>query len=157
MWSVVESSAYRYRLAFAQQSGCVCVAETLKSTAHDTFDHLVIAFGFAVRTVKLCERIASCGFGARHIANQLIRCSTSVGANAEEAQEGQSKADYIAKMSVSSKEARESGYWLRLAVAAACVSSDEVQWELKEANELRFMIRAAIRTARSSSDRGRNP
>ena len=135
----------------------LCVAETLK--AHPRMADSIIcgrAFNFAVRTVRLCERIASRGFGSRHIATQLIRCSTSIGANAEEAQEGQSKADYIAKMCVSSKEARESRYWLRLAVAAACVDSDEVEWELKEANELRFMIRAAIRTARSSPDRGWN-
>src|SRR5688572_29910578 len=95
------------------------------------------------------------GFGARHIAQQLIRCGTAVGANAEEAQEGQSKPDYIAKMSISSKEARESAWWLRLAIAAACVEQAEAAWELREANELRFMIRAAIRTARSSTDRGR--
>jgi four helix bundle protein len=112
------------------------------------------AFQFAVRIVKLCERMAESGFGARHIAKQLIRCGTSIGANAEEAQEGQSKADYIAKMSVSSKEARETGYWLRLAIAVSCVS--DVDWELKEANELRFMIRAAIHTGRSSPSRGRD-
>lgn len=114
------------------------------------------AFEFAVRTVKLCERMAAGGFGARHVAHQLIRCSTSIGANAEEAQEGQSKADYIAKMCVSSKEARETAFWLRLAIAISSVKCSEVEWELKEANELRFMIRAAIRTARSSTDRGRN-
>ena len=113
------------------------------------------AFGFAVRIVKLCERMAARGFGARHIAHQLIRCGTSIAANAEEAQEGQSKADYIAKMCVSSKEARETGYWLRFAVAVSCVNSGEAEWELKEANELRCMSRAAIRTARSSTDRGR--
>jgi four helix bundle protein len=114
------------------------------------------AFRFAVRIVKLCERMAESGFGARHIARQLIRCGTSIGANAEEAQEAQSKPDYIAKMSVSSKEARETGYWLRLAIAVSCVKPGEVDWELKEANELRFMIRAAIHTARSSQDRGRD-
>src|SRR5688500_3786866 len=93
------------------------------------------------------------GFCARPIAHQLILCATAVGANTEEAQEGQSKADYIAKMSISSKEARESAWWLRLAIAASCVQQAEVEWELREADELRFMIRAAIRTARSSSDR----
>jgi four helix bundle protein len=98
--------------------------------------------------------MAESGFGARHIAKQLIRCGTSIGANAEEAQEGQSKADYIAKMCVSSKEARETAYWLRLAIAASAVKRGDVEWELNEANELRFMIRAAIRTARSSQDRG---
>ena len=74
--------------------------------------------------------------------------------NAEEAQEGQTKADYIAKMSISSKESRESRYWLRLGLATGSISQTEAEWQLKEANELRFMIRAAIRTARSSPDRG---
>jgi four helix bundle protein len=115
------------------------------------------AFEFAVRIVKLCDTMATRGFGCRHIAGQLIRCGTSVGANAEEAQEGQSKADYIAKMCVSSKEARESAFWLRLAIATLSVKKIEVEWELREANELRFMIRAAVRTARSSADRGHIP
>ena len=112
------------------------------------------AFEFAIRVVKLCERLAARGFGARHIATQLIRCGTSIGANAEEAQEGQTKADYIAKMSISSKESRESGYWLRLAIATGYATKAEVEWEVREVNEIRFMARAAIRTARSSSDRG---
>ena len=112
------------------------------------------AFEFAVRIVKLCEKMAARGFGARHSASQLIRCGTSIGANAEEAQEGQSKADDIAKMCVSSKESRETGYWIRLAIAVSSVTRGEVEWELKEADELRFMIRAAIRTARTSQDRG---
>ena len=112
------------------------------------------AFQFAVRIVKLYEQMAARGGSAHHIAKQLIRCGTSIGANAEEAQEGQSKPDYIARMSVSSKEAREAGYWLRLAVAVSAVKGSDVEWALREADELRFMIRAAIRTARSSADRG---
>ena len=57
-------------------------------------------------------------------------------------------------MCVSSKEARETAYWLRLAIAVDSVKHNEVEWELKESDQLRFMIRAAIRTARSSQDRG---
>ena len=90
------------------------------------------AFEFAVRIVKLCDRMAARGFGASHIAKQLVRCGTS-------------------------KEARETAWWLRLAIAVSAVKTAEVDWELKEANELRFMIRAAIRTARSSPDRGHHP
>lgn len=104
------------------------------------------AFEFAVRIVKLCDRMATRGFGSRHIAGQLIRCGTSVGANAEEAQEGQSKADYIAKMCVSGKEARENAFWLRRAVARLGVKKTEVEWELHEANDLRFMIRPVALT-----------
>ena len=48
------------------------------------------------------------------MSNQLLRSGTSVGANITEAQAAQSPKDFIAKMSIASKEARESNYWLRL-------------------------------------------
>jgi four helix bundle protein len=48
------------------------------------------------------------------ISKQLLRCGTSIGANIEEALAGQSRKDFIAKMSIASKEARETKYWLRL-------------------------------------------
>jgi four helix bundle protein len=115
------------------------------------------AFGFAVRTVKLCEQLATRGFSARHLAEQLLQCGTSIGANAEEAQEGQTKKDYIAKLSISAKESREAHWWLRLIVATGNARADEVRWELGECAELRYMIRAALRTARSSSNRGGFP
>jgi four helix bundle protein len=63
------------------------------------------------------------------VASELIRCSTSIGANAEEAQDGQTKPDYIAKMSVSRKESRETIYWLRLGLRAKVVTQEEVAWE----------------------------
>ena len=65
------------------------------------------AFQFAVQVLKLCEQLWNRGLSARHVAKQLLESSTSIGANAEEAQEGQSKADFIAKLSVSRKDARK--------------------------------------------------
>ena len=59
-------------------------------------------------------------------------CATSIGSNAEEAQEAQTKPDYIAKMAVSRKESRETLYWLRIAVRAGVVTSGEMAWELNE-------------------------
>jgi four helix bundle protein len=112
------------------------------------------AFEFACRILKLAERLWNRGPAARHIATELMGCGTSVGANAEEAQEGQTKADFIAKLSISRKEARETGYWLRVAIRVEAASSKEVEWELREAGELRAMIVAAIRTARKSASRG---
>jgi four helix bundle protein len=112
------------------------------------------AFEFASRALKLCDRLYERGPSARHIANQLMRCGTSIGANAEEAQEGQSKADFIARLSVSRKEARESAYWLRLAAKNDIARPDEIKWELSEARQLLSMIRSAILTARSSDSRG---
>lgn len=83
-----------------------------------------------------------------------MRCGPSVGANAEEAQDGQTKADFIAKLAISRKESRESRYWLRMAIRLKKVTKEEVDWELTEAGELRAMIVAAIKTAQSSSSRG---
>ena len=48
------------------------------------------------------------------ISKQLLRSATSIGANVEEANAAQTKKDFIAKMSIASKEARETKYWLRL-------------------------------------------
>ena len=98
--------------------------------------------------------MAQSGFSARHVAGQLIRCGTSISANAHEAQEGQSKPDFIAKMSVSRKEAREANMWLRFAVATGMLQPSDVTWELQESIELLRMIRQSIRTARSRPDRG---
>jgi four helix bundle protein len=112
------------------------------------------AFEFARRTLKLCDRLWNRGASARHIASQLMRCGLSIGANSEEAQGAQTKPDYIAKMSVSRKEARETIWWLRLLVAAELATSEETSWELDEAGQLLAMVTSAIRTAQSSPRRG---
>jgi four helix bundle protein len=83
-------------------------------------------------------------------------CGPSVGANAEEAQGGQTKADFIAKLAISRKESRESIYWLRVAIRLRKVTKEDVAWELNEAGELRAIIVAAIKTAQSSSSRGQS-
>jgi four helix bundle protein len=114
----------------------------------------VRSFEFACRILTLSEQLWNRGPAARHVAAQLMRCGTSVGSNAEEAQEGQTKPDFIAKLSVSRKESRETIWWLRVAVRINAVSSDEVQWEMNEARQLLAMIRSAILTAHSSSRRG---
>ena len=111
------------------------------------------AFEFASRALKLCDHLNDRGPSARHIASQLTRCGTSIGSNAEEAQEAQSKADFIAKLSISRKEARETTYWLRRAVKNEIAKPDEIEWELNEARQLLAMIRSAILPARSSASR----
>ena len=112
------------------------------------------AFEFAARILALCTRLWDRGSAARRFASELIRCGTSIGANAEEAQDGLTKPDCIAKMSISRKESRKTPYWLRLAVRAKVVTKDESAWELREASELRAMIVAAIITAQSGPSRG---
>ncbi|MEE2001492.1 four helix bundle protein [Alkalimonas sp. MEB108] len=74
---------------------------------------VTMSFDFAVRVVKLQQFLVK-----EHkeyvLSKQLLRSGTSIGANVNEAQSGQSKADFIAKMSIASKEARETKYWLEL-------------------------------------------
>ncbi len=59
------------------------------------------------------------------MAKQLLRCGTSIGANVAEAQAAQSKRDFIAKMSIASKEARETKYWLRLLQSSNFLENSE--------------------------------
>lgn len=90
----------------------------------------------------------------RHLAVQLTRAATSVGANLEEATAGQSKKDFIASNVRSLKEARESHYWLRIITATETDLKDEIQPLLLEANELVAILTSVVRTARSDSNRG---
>ena len=112
------------------------------------------AFRFACRTVKLCERLWSQGHAARKIADQLFDSGTSIGANTAESQGGQTKPDFVAKLAVARKESWETIYWLKLAIATSIVTKDGVAWELDEAQQLRAMITAAIKTGQASSWRG---
>ncbi len=66
---------------------------------------------FAVRILRLCEALQG-NYSANHIGKQLIRSGTSIGANYEEARGAESKADFVHKVNISVKEARETLYWL---------------------------------------------
>jgi four helix bundle protein len=112
------------------------------------------AFVFAIEILKLCDALWTRGPSARHVASQLMRCGCSIGANVEEAQEAQTKADFVAKMSVSRKEARETVWWLRTAHAMSMLPTSEDKAKLDEARQLLAMTRAAVRTARLSNSRG---
>jgi four helix bundle protein len=112
------------------------------------------AFQFAVRTVKLCERLWTRGWASRKVADQLFDSGTSIGANVAEAQGGQTKPDFLAKMAIARKESWETIYWLKLAIATSITTKDEVAWELDEAQQLKAMITAAIKTGQNSNWRG---
>ena len=84
------------------------------------------SFQFAVRVVKLCKHLDSASGDSRTLGNQLLRAGTSIGANVEEAQAGQSKADFISKLSIANKEARETLYWLKLLLASEIVEESKL-------------------------------
>lgn len=102
-------------------------------------------FNFALRVIKLCQFLSEKYSLEKNIlAKQLLRSATSVGANIEEAQSGQSKADFISKMSIALKEARETNYWLRLLEASEILPKEKIADLLKESDELKRIIAAII-------------
>ena len=95
-------------------------------------------FNFALRIIKLCQFLnKDYGFEKSILSKQLLRSGTSIGANVEEAQSGQSRADFISKMSIALKEARETSYWLRLLDASDLVSKEKLSEIIKESEELK--------------------
>ena len=71
-------------------------------------------FRFACDVVALHDVLVTRSGSARDMSRQLMRSATSIGANLEEADAGQSRADFVSKCTIALKEARESLYWLRL-------------------------------------------
>jgi len=76
-----------------------------------------------------------------------LRAGTSIGANIEEAQAGQSKADFTAKMAIARKEARETLYWLKLLNAAEVVEAEKLSGITKEADELVRILTSIVKTS----------
>lgn len=103
-------------------------------------------FAFATRIVKLCRSLNNASKENRAIANQLIRAGTSVGANVEEAQSGQSRADFAAKIYIACKEARETNYWLRLFVSAEILEKQKLEPLISESKELIARLTAITKT-----------
>ncbi len=83
------------------------------------------------------------------ISNQLLRSGTSIGANVEEALAGQSKRDFTAKMSISSKEARETKYWLRLLKQSELTSID-VNSLILDIDELIRILTSIVKTSQQN-------
>jgi four helix bundle protein len=83
------------------------------------------------------------------LANQLLRSATSVGANLKESKGGQSRADYLSKVSITLKEARETRYWLRLLVATDIVLENQLAPLLDESNQIVAILTTIVKKLKS--------
>ncbi len=92
---------------------------------------------------------------SRTLANQLLRSGTSIGANTEEAQAGQSKADFIAKMLIARKESRETLFWLRLLKATNLVDENMISEIIKESDELVRILTSIVKTSQKGKNNGK--
>jgi len=102
------------------------------------------SYDFALRIIKLCLWLKE----QKHfeMSKQLLKCGTSIGANIEEALAGQSKKDFLSKMSIASKEARETNYWLRLLRDSQILSEKQCQSMLIESEELLKLLTSIVKT-----------
>ena len=108
-------------------------------------------FVFAERVVRLCQILEQTHGVNRVLANQLLRSGTSIGANIEEGQAAQSRADFVNKLSIACKEARETHYWLRLLVAIEIVAESRLSDLLDESSQLIAIITTIIKNARNNA------
>ena len=102
---------------------------------------------FATHVLTFTSR----GIAQRHgrfVCDQLRASACSVGANAEEAKGAQSKRDFLAKMSIALKEAREALYWLRVVEEATGNGDPELSRLTDEANQLVAILTATVKTTR---------
>jgi four helix bundle protein len=112
------------------------------------------AFLFATEIVDFCRPAMPPGVIVRELTKQLLHAGTSIGANLEEAEAGQTKPDFKAKISISRKEARETRYWLRLIVHADPKLQDSAAPLIDEARQLIGILGAIKRNSERSGDRG---
>ena len=102
---------------------------------------------FALQIIRLYRLIAKDEVG-RVIGKQLLRSGTSIGANAEEAQAAQSKADFRHKMTLALKEARETHYWLRLLQDAHILPPAQLAHPLNETDQLMRILYTIIQKSK---------
>ena len=102
---------------------------------------------FALDIIKFTEKLPK-GRTLYVIANQLIRCGTSPGANYRAARRAKSNADFIYKMGIVEEESDESMYWLDLLVKSGKLKNEDIKDLYKQADEIVAMTVASIKTAK---------
>ncbi|MCH5300783.1 MAG: four helix bundle protein [Ruminococcus sp.] len=108
------------------------------------------SFDFAVRIVKLYRFL--CEQKKEYVlSKQLLRSGTSIGANIAEAQQAQSKADFISKVSISLKEASETKYWISLLNATNYLSEKEVNSILSDCVEIEKILFSILKTSKTEN------
>ena len=107
------------------------------------------SYAFAVRIVKLYQYLLRTK-SEFVISRQVLRCGTSIGANAREGQEGQSRADFVSKLGIALKESNETLYWLDLLHDTEYIDTDQYGSLIADCIELKRMLTSIIKTAREN-------
>jgi len=102
------------------------------------------AFNFAIKSIHLYKSMVE--NKEYVISKQLLKSSTSIGANIEEAIAGVSKKDFTAKMAIASKEARETLYWLRLLQATKLIDLNFTEY-INDCTDIINILTAIVKTS----------
>jgi len=113
-------------------------------------DILERSFSFSLRILKVV-RALSRDSASQVIARQIARSGTSVGANIEEAQGSQSRAEFARRMNIARSEALETRYWLRLLAESGLLARMRLEPLIQEADELVRILVTIIRNSRRST------
>ncbi len=108
------------------------------------------AFEFAVAVLDLAEQIPHNRMG-NTIADQLIRSSTSIGANLEEATAASSRADFVNKMIIALKEGRETSYWLHIIKRKNLAPHPSTDILLSESEEIKKILGSIASKSRGTA------
>ena len=115
-------------------------------------DNILIdkSIDFAARIIKLCNFLEDAK--KEHIiSKQIIRSGTSIGANINEAQYGNSKADFVAKLHIALKETAETEYWLQLLSKSDYIDEKRFESLLTDCLELKKILISSINTAKKNN------
>ena len=109
------------------------------------------SIAFAARIVKLNKYLNE-NKKEHIISKQIIRSGTSIGANINEANYGQSKADFIAKMHIALKETAETEYWLRLLFLSEYIDEKSSKSLLDDCLEIKKILISTLNTAKNNGE-----
>ena len=105
------------------------------------------SFQFAVRIVKLCKYLQT-EQKEYILSKQILRSGTSIGANVAEAQQAQSKPDFISKLNIALKEAAETDYWLRLLFETEYLSKSQFDSIIADCDEIESILVSIIKSSK---------
>ncbi len=104
------------------------------------------ALNYAIAVSDICDEIKGCYV----YINQLLRCSSSIGANIFEARYAQSKADFINKLEIALKESYETEYWLELLFRKRKIDENQFRLLKDQCGSIRRRLIASVTTAKGS-------
>jgi four helix bundle protein len=120
----------------------------MKKELFDKNPVLKLSFDFSLMVIRYCEELEI--LKKYIIARQLLKSGTSIGANAMEAQNAESKADFVHKMKIAAKEAEETQYWLWL--CAFSENYPDCKHLIDKVEEINKVIGAILRKSRLNYD-----